>query len=257
VRPRLRNDRTLRQRLDELIENSGEPVASLLANYNVFSKRVVQTRNSLAHEGTIGTAFAYDELFWAQKTLEHVFRSALLRRLSFSDEQILRQVLRTTEWRWMTSARIDWRIGGSTRPRKFRNLSPPTPPAPTRPGPAPRAPAPVGPAAAPRPARPARPARGFRGRRGLAPLPSPPCDVRTQGETPAAGDETRAGHREPGRTAHRGPRGPGASDQRGGVRAVGDPAPYRTTGRPSGVPDVEYPGASTEPGITVPRGIRL
>jgi ApeA N-terminal domain 1 len=112
VKPRLRNERTLRQRLDELLEVCGEPVGSLLAEYQGFSKRVVNTRNSLAHEGQLGDAFTYAELFWAQKSLEHVFRSVLLRRLGFADEQIIQQVCRTAEWRWMTDPQnrlLHWR----------------------------------------------------------------------------------------------------------------------------------------------------
>jgi hypothetical protein len=104
VKPRLRNQRTLRQRLDELLQVCGEPVVSLLAEYQGFPKRVVNTRNSLAHEGKLGDAFTYAELFWAQKSLEYVFRSVLLRRLGFADEQIIQQVCRTTEWRWMTDS---------------------------------------------------------------------------------------------------------------------------------------------------------
>ena len=69
VQPRLRNERTLRQRLDELLQVCGEPVASLLAEYQEFPRRVVDTRNSLAHEGKLGNAFTYAELFWAQKSL--------------------------------------------------------------------------------------------------------------------------------------------------------------------------------------------
>ena len=102
VKPRLRNERTFRQRLDELLEMCGEPVADLLSGYREFPKRVVNTRNSLAHEGKLGDSFTYEELFWAQKSLEHVFRSVLLRNLGFTDEQILQQVGRTSEWRWLT-----------------------------------------------------------------------------------------------------------------------------------------------------------
>ena len=120
IRPRLRNERTLRQRLDEIIEMCGEPVVTLLAGYRNFPRRVVDTRNSLAHEGRLGESFTYEELFWAQKSLEHVFRSILLRNLGFTDEQIVQQVARTSQWHWLTDPQnrlAHWADFQSTEPQ--------------------------------------------------------------------------------------------------------------------------------------------
>ncbi len=98
------NERTLKQRLDELTDMSGPPVRDLLAKYKRFTRRVVQTRNALAHEGRLGDAFTYEELFWAQKSLEHVFRSVLLVRLGLSEAEVREAVSRSADWRWLADA---------------------------------------------------------------------------------------------------------------------------------------------------------
>lgn len=98
------NERTLRQRLEELVGLAGQPVQELLARYKAFPQRVVRTRNSLAHEGRLGDAFTEEELFWAQKTLEHVFRSVLLRRLGLAEPEVEEAVRRSAEWRWLSDA---------------------------------------------------------------------------------------------------------------------------------------------------------
>ncbi len=97
------NERTLKQRLDELTSLAGEPVAPLIASYTKFARRVVDTRNSLAHEGALGTAFSDTELFYAQRSLEQVFRSVLLRELGLSTEQVAEAVSRSSSWRTLTS----------------------------------------------------------------------------------------------------------------------------------------------------------
>lgn len=100
---RLINVPPFAQRLADMVEKAGEPVATKIAQYRDFVERTKKTRNSIAHEGNIGTAFDYLELFWAQKALEHVFRSVLLRELGFTAEEVCTAVGRSREWRWMTS----------------------------------------------------------------------------------------------------------------------------------------------------------
>lgn len=104
IKPRLRNERSLRQRLDEVVAEAGDLLGSLVSQYRNFIDRVVTTRNSLAHEGRLGKAFTYEELFWAQKTLENLFRALLLRRLDFTDDQVTQCIVRTADWRWLSSS---------------------------------------------------------------------------------------------------------------------------------------------------------
>jgi hypothetical protein len=62
---------------------------------------VVETRNSLAHEGTLGDAFDLHEVFWAEKSLEQLFKSVLMRELGFSDDEVEAAVKRSEGWRWL------------------------------------------------------------------------------------------------------------------------------------------------------------
>lgn len=103
LKERLINAPPFVRRLEDMVEKAGEPVATEIAQYRSFVERTKKTRNSIAHEGRIGTAFKHLELFWAQKALEHVFRSVLLRELGFTEEEVRTAVDRSREWRWMTS----------------------------------------------------------------------------------------------------------------------------------------------------------
>ncbi|MEO6700749.1 MAG: HEPN domain-containing protein [Jatrophihabitantaceae bacterium] len=103
MRLRHANERTLKQRLDALLADAGEPVAPLVASYKSFNRKVVNTRNKLAHEGAIGEDFSEIELFWATKTLAHIFQSVLLRRLGFPPDEVKRFELRSADWRWLSS----------------------------------------------------------------------------------------------------------------------------------------------------------
>jgi hypothetical protein len=94
------NESTLKQRLDALVEEAGSPLSALVASYTKFSRRVTDTRNSLAHHGSLGEAFDDRGLLCAQKTLELVMRAVLLRRLGFDDDAVSTAVLRTGDWKW-------------------------------------------------------------------------------------------------------------------------------------------------------------
>jgi hypothetical protein len=94
------NERTLKQRLDALIEAAGSPLNDLVSSYSRFSRRVTDTRNSLAHHGSLGTAFDDAGLLCAQKTLELIMRAVLMRRLDFDDEAVAAAVQRTRDWTW-------------------------------------------------------------------------------------------------------------------------------------------------------------
>jgi hypothetical protein len=95
------NEPTLKARLVELIALAGEPLASLVAGYDRFPRRVVDTRNSLAHEGTLGDAYDDHEVFWAEKSLQQLFKSVLLRELGLSDDEVAACVQRSEDWRWL------------------------------------------------------------------------------------------------------------------------------------------------------------
>jgi len=89
------NERSLKQRLDDLIATAGEPVVSIVGTYSKFVRRVVSTRNSLVHDGKIGADFTYEELAWATRSLEEVFKSALLHRLGFDPKAVADAVKRS------------------------------------------------------------------------------------------------------------------------------------------------------------------
>ncbi len=101
MRLKYANEPTLKARLVELIGRAGEPVASLLASYDRFPRRVVDTRNSLAHEGTLGEAYDDHEVFWAEKSLQQVFKSVLLRELGLTDDEVAACVQRSEGWSWL------------------------------------------------------------------------------------------------------------------------------------------------------------
>jgi hypothetical protein len=98
------NDPSLRERLDALIAECGEPITGLVNRYDRFVRRVVETRNVLTHRGSQGgeRRFDTDELFYAQKTCAALFAIVVLRAVGLGD-LVAERVTATGNWRWLRS----------------------------------------------------------------------------------------------------------------------------------------------------------
>src|SRR6478736_4466436 len=99
------NERTLRQRLDDLIHMAGEPVEPLVEQCKNFAQTTVRTRNNLAHAGSLGKdGFTKQELPWATAILEEIFIAVLLAGVGFDPERVERCVRRSELWRSISRA---------------------------------------------------------------------------------------------------------------------------------------------------------
>jgi hypothetical protein len=99
------NEPTAKQRVDSMIQSSFPELRELVGSYTKFSRRVIDTRNRLTHgpENPPQGYTDYGEMFWAQKTLDAIFTSAMLDAISIPTEQISRMMGRTSAWRSLSS----------------------------------------------------------------------------------------------------------------------------------------------------------
>lgn len=110
------NEPTFKQRLDEMIERAGAPLTDLVAGFSRFSRRVTDTRNALTHQAQLGDAFTDEEMFYAQKVLQVVFRAVLLRELGYDDAHVDEAVKRTKDWQWAGAATNPLRAAAPSAP---------------------------------------------------------------------------------------------------------------------------------------------
>jgi len=82
------NELTLKRRLEDLIKKAGEPIEQIMqGGYEHFGRRVVETRNYLAHGGLKKVAvYSDEEMIWARKTLQLIFLISVLDALGLSEE---------------------------------------------------------------------------------------------------------------------------------------------------------------------------
>lgn len=106
MRLKYANERTLKQRLDELVQLAGEPVSGLVKSYDHFTRRVTDTRNTMTHDGSEGEAFSYVQLIHAKITMELVMRAVLLRQLGYPDKQVGDFIVRTQDWRIVAGTNV-------------------------------------------------------------------------------------------------------------------------------------------------------
>ncbi|MDO8121189.1 hypothetical protein Q6346_07670 [Isoptericola sp. b490] len=104
MRLKFGNERTLRQRLESVLETAGPTVQTFLAEFPDFAQQVVQTRNALAHRAEIGEAFDHRGLSYAKDLLWLAMRANLLRTVGLSEAEVERAVRSSREWQWLRSA---------------------------------------------------------------------------------------------------------------------------------------------------------
>jgi hypothetical protein len=95
------NAKTLKQRLDSLLKEAGEPMVEVSQRWKAFVRRTVQTRNSLIHQGEVGDKFSYIEMFKAERVWELVLFAILLRRLGADSETVAEMLARTNQWEFL------------------------------------------------------------------------------------------------------------------------------------------------------------
>lgn len=95
------NDLTLRTRLEWFRASTYSFLGVLIPDATLT--KIVRTRDSLAHEGTIGKHLSDEEVVWAAKTLELIFRTQLLREIGIQEETLQTRLQRTRSWRLVTS----------------------------------------------------------------------------------------------------------------------------------------------------------
>lgn len=93
---------SLKQRLDAMIDEAGEPVAELFDSFRRFTRRVVDTRNTFTHLGTQEERpFDELELVYAQKACAVLFEMTALRHAGLGAIATAR-LPRTEGWKWLT-----------------------------------------------------------------------------------------------------------------------------------------------------------
>jgi hypothetical protein len=92
------NELTLKQRLDALIDQGGEPMSAVVESLDRFTRRVTDVRNSMTHFGEVGESLTFEQLWAAQTILELVIRSVMLRKLGYDGELISTAIKRTQLW---------------------------------------------------------------------------------------------------------------------------------------------------------------
>lgn len=95
------NELSLKQRLEGLVRLAGDPLVSLVAEYaKKWLKRVVSTRNNLAHDSQVGNELTFEEVFFSEKTLSLAMDMVLLRHIGVDKEVLEESVSRSAVWRW-------------------------------------------------------------------------------------------------------------------------------------------------------------
>jgi hypothetical protein len=100
MRLRYGNEPTQKQRLDALVERSGDPVAELIQSFHKFTRRVVDKRNELTHGPQLGqSTISWEHMAWAQQCLAVVFQSVMLKELGFDEEQSATMIRDSGGWK--------------------------------------------------------------------------------------------------------------------------------------------------------------
>jgi hypothetical protein len=104
MRLRYGNERTARQRLDELVNTAGGAVQSLVNSYDNFSRHCIDTRNRLTHGPEVHPPGYIEplDIFWAMNTLQAVFTGVLLESIGLG-EQTNELLTRTRAWKGLAS----------------------------------------------------------------------------------------------------------------------------------------------------------
>jgi hypothetical protein len=93
------NEPSLRNRLRHLVDAAGDPLQGDVASYSRFVSRVVDARNSLIHDGALGTAFTPHQLAAATYVLRSVMTAAILQRLGFAPVDVSAAIERSAVYR--------------------------------------------------------------------------------------------------------------------------------------------------------------
>lgn len=96
-RMQYQNAPSLKQRLDALVGEAGEPVGAAIAHSPKFIRRTVDTRNELTHRADAGTHFDPPNLRAAEHLWQLVLRAVLLRRLGFEGSELEPMLSRTPD----------------------------------------------------------------------------------------------------------------------------------------------------------------
>ena len=106
VSARLRNDPTLAQRIEFVVQKAGAEASDILKGYgHDFLSKIVRTRNGLSHSGRKGESFSWVELFWARNSILYVLQGAMLAELGFDVEEIEQRLARSVLCEELKSAR--------------------------------------------------------------------------------------------------------------------------------------------------------
>ena len=95
-----RNDKTLRQRIEELLDRSGEVGRRIIDAQPKFVGNLTGTRGPLSHSGTGGKLKTPDRYFHAE-ALRWVIRTCLLIELGADAERVQRVVVTREQFRWV------------------------------------------------------------------------------------------------------------------------------------------------------------
>lgn len=103
TRLRFANGPTLRERLDELLDEVDGEVAASIRDLRDFTARVVKTRNALAHRSDTGDAFTDHEAVAAVHVLDLLFNGYVGRVLGFSSDEVHELAFRSFRTRHLLS----------------------------------------------------------------------------------------------------------------------------------------------------------
>ena len=95
------NEWTLKQRLDAMLGLAGSPMQQHLALSDRFARRVVNRRNQLTHGTPTAPNLGDEETAWAERALQGVFYSVLLRALGFDEAYVRDALMRSSTWSWV------------------------------------------------------------------------------------------------------------------------------------------------------------
>jgi hypothetical protein len=95
------NALSLRDRLNDILTNSGTAVAETAATLPDAAGRIVKARNGLTHSGNKGDSLDYQEMYRAERILEVAMQAALLAEIGFDPHEIARGIQRQQDWKWL------------------------------------------------------------------------------------------------------------------------------------------------------------
>ncbi|MBM7784579.1 ApeA N-terminal domain 1-containing protein [Tenggerimyces flavus] len=100
------NDLTQKNRLDAMIELSGDMVGATVDNFRKFSRRVVDQRNVMTHGGD--RSLTSSHMYWATNVIDVVYHAVILGNLGFSESDVNSAIADWRTWLGVVSLANVW-----------------------------------------------------------------------------------------------------------------------------------------------------